>query len=156
MNGVKSKKKVRFSESIKLYFYPTSLGYDYGHSPCYNRKRASLIACKDAIMLKKLLLSRPFYEGLSLEEHLRKCEISKEMLVGLEHLVLQAPSRTPKIRRGHQPAIIMVQENLRKTGSTRSAERLAKLSATLSEMPAYEARRRAVLARAGAISARAA
>eukprot|EP01083_Nonionella_stella_P038455 104651_1 len=82
---------------------------------------------------------------LPLAAHLEACGISQEMIVGLEHLILEDPKNVFNRRRNHA-RLVLLEQAYQKTEGRDDICRLAKLSSKLAKRPMFEARKRAARA----------
>lgn len=143
----KEKHRVQFSASSMLYLYQEDPYYSKRSLffTTSERRSSAQGALRDALRVKRTLLSRPCDPNLSLKEHLESCNVPQEELLGIEHLVLEDPIRTIERRRLHVKTILMEQENQKIAGIIDDIN-LAKISAVLTKRPAKQARSRAAMA----------
>lgn len=139
-------KRVQFSESSVMYMYLED-------STCpkrnlslnaYDQESAAKMAITDAVRIDAELRSRPRKPNESFEEHLARCGIPKEEVLGIEHLIGEDRMRIFKRRQRHLQLILT--EQGKSARGCNSGERLARLSAVLTKRPASQAKQRAAMA----------
>ena len=138
------RKVVIFSETSLLHsyysdpFYPKNMTYTK-----FDRRAFSEEMIAEAVRIKQILESRTYDSMCSLRNHLEINGVASEEIVGIEQLALEnSPARMLKIRRSQIKAILLEQEYQRRSGRNNS-DRLASLSAYLSEKSVAQARSRA-------------
>lgn len=143
---------VAFSDRSMLYMYDE----DPSHADVKSFTPAESTSFKQGTMREALRIKRSLLatsreaerRGLtpsSWAELLDACDIKEEEILGLEHLVLQDPSKTIQRRGAHVRSVLVEQAKQREAGFV-SDIRLARLSASLARKPALQARSRAARA----------
>mmetsp|Transcript_14629 Transcript_14629/g.31817 ORF Transcript_14629/g.31817 Transcript_14629/m.31817 type:complete len:143 (+) Transcript_14629:108-536(+) len=125
-----------------LTLYSTKRNMFYAES---DRKSATKNTLREAMRIKKKLLSSPNTSNASLKGHLEMCGIPNEEIVGIERLVLEDPMRTREKRRAHCKVVLMEQEHQKISGDNDGSS-LARLSIILTKRSASQARRHAAMA----------
>lgn len=138
--------RVTFNKKSTLTVYDNDAEYLLTKS--YNsseRREITSRMIRDAVQVKSMLRSRPRELSGSLTKHLRECNIEKEMLIGVEHLVLDNPRAVSERRRAHRLAVLAEQQKQRKSGCI-DQSKIAELSRKITKKPVTRARCRAALA----------
>ena len=120
----------------------------YAQTKSYNsseRREITSRMFRDAVQVKSMLRSRPKELSGSLTKHLRECNVEKEMLLEVEHLVLDNPRAVSERRRAHRHAVLAEQQKQRKSGCI-DQSKIAELSRKITKRPVTRARCRAALA----------
>jgi len=137
---------VTFNRTSTMSVYDNDA--EYAQSKSYSsaeRKEITSQMFRDAVQIKSMLRSRPKERSGSLTKHLRECNIEKELLLGVEHLVLDNPRAVSERRRAHRLAVLAEQQKQRKSGCI-DQSKIAELSRTITKNPVTRARCRAALA----------
>ena len=139
-------KNLQFSDTSRLYVYYED--QQYAEAKAYStedKKRFSLDALREAVRIKKQVIkSGKASRQLPLAAQVEACGISKEEIVGVEHLILENPRRIYERRRTHTQAVLRSYAEQRDEDD--AVHRLAKLSITLTKIPAAQAQKRAARA----------
>ena len=115
----KSSKKsyrARFSDSSRLYTYerpPISLMRSQSYTKDDHDKFGKL-ALLEGLRIKELIADTPHDSASeSIKYLLRRGEIDKHELIGIDHFILGKPTRVRKIRKQHAAAVLQKQQELR-------------------------------------------
>lgn len=107
---------VTFSESSQLYRYEGESKY-FLRSLAYtkhDRQELGKETLHEGLRIKKLITAAPPVNTVeSIKYLLRYDIIRREELIGLEHFILDKPSRIPQIRQQHAAAVLWKQHELK-------------------------------------------
>ncbi|KAL3790417.1 hypothetical protein HJC23_013589 [Cyclotella cryptica] len=141
-------KKVSFSKYSTKRVYVTDTHYENCKSySSADQKTFRKVATHDAIRIKHLLSNHPLPTALAIHELMRQGLLTREDLIGIEHLVSTNVGKVTYERRSYINFVLGVQKQMREINENKvNAEMLAAAAVAKSSRMIEKARLRASLA----------
>ena len=155
LQSMANTKDTSSAKSKKVSFSKYSTKRVYVNDPCYenwksyssaDQKTFRKEAAHDAFRIKHLLSTFPLPNGLAIHDLMKQGLLTREDLLGIEHLVSTNTEKAMQERRSYMNFVLGVQKQMRENENKVNAGMLAVVAVAKSSRMTEKARLRAALA----------